>query len=179
MNETQLQSVPRRGDEIETVAQDIASLARELSAETEGRRELPAELVGRLRDSGLLRSGAPLEVEGLELAPGAALRCAEEVARGDASAGWCVSIAITSSLLAAYLPQSGRDELFGGGEGVAAGVWAPRGKARPVDGGVEVSGRWAFCSGIAHSDLLFAGCLVDSGARPAGERPTPSVVALR
>jgi alkylation response protein AidB-like acyl-CoA dehydrogenase len=163
----------------EAQLKDISSMARELSAETERARELPGELVGRLRDSGLLRAGAPREVEGLELAPGAALGCAEEVARGDASAGWCVSIAVTSSLLAAYLPASSREELFGGGQGVAAGVWAPRGRARPVDGGVAVSGRWAFCSGIAHADLLFAGCIVEGDARSANERPVPNVVALR
>jgi alkylation response protein AidB-like acyl-CoA dehydrogenase len=158
----------------------IASMAGELAQETERRRELPGELVERLRDSGLLRAGAPREVEGLELPPGTALQCAEEIARGDASAGWCVSIAITSSLLAAYLPDSGRDELFGGGEGVASGVWAPRGKARPVDGGVAVSGRWAFCSGISHADMLFAGCMIDNGAPSGGsDRPKPSVVALR
>ena len=143
MSETQLQTVPPRGDEIEAVARDISALARELAAETERRRQLPDELVARLRDSGLLRAGRRSRLTALELAPGPALRCAEEVARGDASAGWCVSIAITSSLLAAYLPAESRAELFGDGEGVAAGVWAPRGKARSVDGGVVVSGRWA------------------------------------
>jgi indole-3-acetate monooxygenase len=179
MNETQTQTAPRRGDEIEGVARDISAVARELAAETERRRQLADELVGRLRDSGLLRAGAPREVGGLELAPGPALRCAEEVARGDASAGWCVSIAITSSLLAAYLPAESRAELFGDGQGIAAGVWAPRGKARSVDGGVVVSGRWAFCSGIMHSDLLFAGCFVESDASEASERSAPSVVAIR
>jgi alkylation response protein AidB-like acyl-CoA dehydrogenase len=93
------------------------------------------------------------------------------VARGNASAGWCVSIAITSSLLVAYLPASSRDALFGDGRGVAAGVWAPRGTGRTVDGGVVVSGRWAFCSGITHADMMFAGCLVD-------DQRVPSVVAL-
>src|ERR1700730_16955039 len=177
MNETQLQTAPPRADEIEGVARDISALAGELAVEIEHRRQLPHELVARLRDSGLLRAGAPREVGGSELAPGLALRCAEEIARGDASAGWCVSIAITSSLLAAYLPADGRAELFGGGQGIAAGVWAPRGKARSVDGGVVVSGRWAFCSGIAHADLLFAGCVIESDARSASERPAPSVVA--
>ncbi len=179
MNETQAQTAPPRGDEIERVARDISALARELAAETESRRQLADELVARLRDSGLLRGGAPLEVGGLELAPGPALRCAEEIARGDASAGWCVSIAITSSLLAAYLRAESRAELFGDGQAVAAGVWAPRGKARSVDGGVAVSGRWAFCSGIMHSDLLFAGCFVESDTSAANERPRPSVVAIR
>jgi alkylation response protein AidB-like acyl-CoA dehydrogenase len=126
-----------------------------------------------------MRAGAPEELGALELAPGPSLKAAEEIARGDASAGWCVSIAITSSLLAAYLPDEDRDQLFGDGRGVAAGVWAPRGKARPVDGGVVVSGRWAFCSGITHADLLFAGCMVATDTPSAGDRPRPSVVALR
>jgi alkylation response protein AidB-like acyl-CoA dehydrogenase len=180
MNDTEppATTAPAEENEIEQVARDISGLARKLAVETDRARRLPEELVAALRDSGLLRAGAPVEVDGSELAPGAALRCAEEVARGDASAGWCVSIAITSSLLAAYLPSEAREELFGGGQGIAAGVWAPRGKARPVDGGVVVSGRWAFCSGITHADLLFAGCFVDNDARPSSERPVPSVVAL-
>lgn len=164
-------------EEIEQVVREIAGLADAMAAETERERRLPDELVAALRESGLLRGGAPTEVAGLELAPGVALRFAEEVARGDASAGWCVSIAITSSLLAAYLPPEPREDLFGGGQGVAAGVWAPRGKARPVDGGVVVSGRWGFCSGITHSDLLFAGCLVDTGGQPSG-RPAHLIVAI-
>jgi alkylation response protein AidB-like acyl-CoA dehydrogenase len=62
---------------------------------------------------------------------------------------------------------------------VASGVWAPRGKARPVDGGFLVSGRWAFCSGISHADVMFAGCVVEADSSSAGERQMPSVVALR
>jgi indole-3-acetate monooxygenase len=150
-------------------AREIADLARGMADEIDSGRRLPTELVEALRDSGLLRAGAPVEVDALELPAGTALRCAEEVARGDASAGWCVSIAITSSLLVAYLPPSSREELFGGGRGVAAGVWAPQGKARRVPDGVVVSGRWAFCSGITHADVLFAGCLLED---------RPAVVAL-
>jgi alkylation response protein AidB-like acyl-CoA dehydrogenase len=169
--------------DIDELARQASALARALAPQIEKERRLPDELVDRLRDGGLLLGGAPTEVGGPELAPAVALRCAEEIARGDASAGWCVSIAVTSSLLAAYLPASSRDELFGHGHTVAAGVWAPRGQARPVDGGVVVSGRWAFCSGIPHADVMFAGCFVtadaDSDADAAVKRPAPSVVAFR
>jgi alkylation response protein AidB-like acyl-CoA dehydrogenase len=150
-------------------AREIAELARGIADHIDSARRLPPELVEALRDSGLLRAGAPVEVGALELPAGIALRCAEEVARGDASAGWCVSIGITSSLLVAYLPPQSRDELFGDGRGLAAGVWAPQGKATRVPGGVVVSGRWAFCSGITHADVLFAGCMLDD---------KPAVVAL-
>jgi indole-3-acetate monooxygenase len=160
MHDTEVTTLP-----VEERALQIAGMARSVADQIEADRKLPAELIGALRDSGLLRAGAPVEVEGLELPAGTALRCAEEVARGDTSAGWCVSIAITSSLLVAYLPPSSRDELFGQGRGVAAGVWAPQGKARPVNGGVMVSGRWAYCSGITHADVMFAGCLLKD--RPA------------
>ncbi|REL56559.1 acyl-CoA dehydrogenase family protein, partial [Mycobacterium tuberculosis] len=90
--------------EIEILAEKIARWARARSAEIERDRRLPDELVTRLREAGLLRATMPREVAAPELAPGRALRCAEAVARGDASAGWCVSIAITSALLVAYLP---------------------------------------------------------------------------
>ena len=130
-----------------------------------------------LRESGLMRGGASADVGAPELPPAVTLRCAEEIARGDTSAGWCVSIAATSSLLAAYLPEGPRRELFGDPDFIAAGVWAPRGKVRPVDGGLAVSGRWTFCSGISHSGVLFAGCM--PAEPPAdGSRPLPIVVAL-
>jgi alkylation response protein AidB-like acyl-CoA dehydrogenase len=89
-----------------------------------------------------------------------------------------VSIAITSSLLAAYLPAESRAELFDDPRMIAAGVWAPRGQARPVDGGVVVSGRWAYCSGITHSAVFFAGCIVDDGQSASEAKPAPSVIAI-
>src|SRR6059036_1861952 len=104
-------SRPRHAD-IEAVAGQIAEAASQVADRVELDRQLPDELLTPLHASGLLRAGAPVEADGLELEPGVALRCAEEIARGDASAGWCVSIAVTSSLLVAYLPPETRDELF-------------------------------------------------------------------
>ncbi|OBK45824.1 hydroxylase [Mycobacterium kubicae] len=149
----------------------MGAAAQQFSPQIDRDRQLPEELLAQLNQAGLLRATMPREVDALELAPGSALRCAEAVARGDTSAGWCVSIAITSALLVAYLPAATRDEMFGGGRGVAAGVWAPRGKAKSAAGGVVVSGRWSFCSGITHADMMFAGCFIDDGR-------VPSVVAL-
>ena len=146
--------------------------------EIEQQRRLPDELLGALKSSGLMRAGASTDVGALELAPGVTLACAEEIARGDASAGWCVSIAATSSLLGGYLPDRPRAELLGEPEHIGAGVWAPRGKARPVEDGFVVSGRWAFCSGISHANVLFAGCMPDVDLGADGAKRTPVVAAL-
>jgi len=123
-----------------------------------------------------MRSGAPASLGAAQASPAVVLRCAEEVARGDASAGWCVSIAATSSLLAGWLSADGAAEVFGSPDAIAAGVWAPRGTAQLVDGGYRVSGRWAFCSGIEHSDYLFGGCIVTSGDAGSG---TPRILGMR
>ncbi|HWX51927.1 MAG TPA: acyl-CoA dehydrogenase family protein [Solirubrobacteraceae bacterium] len=178
MTDQQLQPAAPADHELGGIAREISELARELATETERRRRLADELLLRLRASGVMLAGAPREAGGLELPPGIALRCAEEIARGDASAGWCVSIAATSSLLAAYLPVDGRAGLFDDPRGIAAGVWAPRGRAHVVDGGVLVSGRWAYCSGIDHAGVFFAGCFIEDGENPPGERSLPSVVGM-
>lgn len=178
MHDPQLHHAAAGGAAIELLAAEISELARSLAPETERRRQLADELLSRLRASGLMIAGAPREVGGLELAPGLALRCAEEIARGDASAGWCVSIAATSSLLAAYLPAEGRDRLFADPQGIASGIFAPRGRARAVDGGVIVSGRWAYCSGIMHAGVLFAGCFVEGDDAPSDAPPRPHSVGM-
>ena len=167
-------AAPSTGD-LDRAAEKLSARARELAPAIESDRRLPDELVAALRASGLFRAGAPACVGAAEAPPAVTLRCAEAVARGDASAGWCVSIAATSSLLAGWLAPEGLAEVFGDPEKVAAGVWAPRGSARRVEGGYRVSGRWAFCSGILHSDHLFGGCMVENDG---GDAPTPRVLGI-
>jgi alkylation response protein AidB-like acyl-CoA dehydrogenase len=164
---------------VEELAAEIAALARELAEETEAARRLPEPLLARLRESGLMRAGAPREAGGLEMVPGELLRHAAAIAAGDASAGWCVSIAATSSLLAGYLEPEGREELFADPAGIASGIFAPRGTARPAEGGFTVSGRWPYCSGIEHAGVLFAGCfLAAEGEAGPASRPLPIVVGM-
>jgi indole-3-acetate monooxygenase len=165
------------GAELDTLTDRASALARDLAATTERERALPQALVDQLRATGLMRAGAPAALGALEASPATTLSGAEKIARGDASAGWCVSIAATSSLLSAYLPDRGAAEIFGDPSSVAAGVWAPRGRAVAVEEGLRVSGRWPFCSGISHSQWLFAGCVLDQHQADA-EAPILRVVAL-
>jgi alkylation response protein AidB-like acyl-CoA dehydrogenase len=162
-------------EDLERAAARLSVLARDLAPAIETERRLPDELVGELRAAGLFRAGAPAAIGAPEAPPAVTLGCAEAVARGDASAGWCVSIAATSSLLAGWLPTQGLAETFADPATVAAGIFAPRGSAHRVDGGYRVSGRWAFCSGITHSNYLFAGCMV---ADDGDGKPTMRTVGM-
>ena len=149
-----------------STAQTLADLAREVAPTAEADRALAPDLLDALRAQGLFALGVPRSLGGGECPPGEALVAAETIARGDASPGWCVSIATTSGLLGAYLPDEGAQEVFGDPRSAAAGVWAPRGRGQAVDGGVVVSGRWSFCSCIRHADWLFAGFVLETGAKP-------------
>jgi indole-3-acetate monooxygenase len=148
-------------------AVEAAAVARELAEETERGRQLAPGLVAELKAHDLLRIGLTADLGGAEPTAAEILEAAETIAVGDASAGWCVSIAATSSLLGAYLPAKGAQEVFGDPASVAAGVWAPRAKGSAVDGGVRISGRWSFCSGVRHSDWIFLGFVQDGQVRTA------------
>jgi alkylation response protein AidB-like acyl-CoA dehydrogenase len=156
-----------RTDPIER-ATALAPLAARLAPETEAQRRLAPELAGALRESGLLRLGVPAAVGGEEATPAAILEAAETLARADGSAGWIVSIACTASVLAGWMAPEAAREVLGSPETVAVGVFSPRARGVPADGGgLRVTGRWPFCSGIAHADWFFAGCLIEADGHPA------------
>ncbi|MFJ9565188.1 acyl-CoA dehydrogenase family protein [Streptomyces fuscichromogenes] len=159
-------------------ADRIRLLAQSTAPDNERAGRLAAELVEALRESGLMRCAAPAELGAAQAPPAVSLECAETIARGDAAAGWCVAIALVTSLLGAYLPPKGAAEILGDHSSVPAGVWAPRGTARRVDGGVVVSGRWSFCSGITHADHFFGGCLLNDGGSGGPGAPTMRIVGI-
>ena len=80
----------------------------------------------------------------------------------------------TLSGMAAFLSDEAIDEIFVGGKApLAAGVAAPSGEATPVEGGYRVSGRWAFASGIRHSQWVAFGAMV-----PAANSDSPQQIRV-
>ncbi|MFD8162173.1 acyl-CoA dehydrogenase family protein, partial [Streptomyces malaysiensis] len=80
---------------LEEAADRIRLQARAVAADNERDRRLTPELIDALRDSGLMRCGAPETLGAAQAPPALSLECAETIARGDAATGWCVSIALT------------------------------------------------------------------------------------
>jgi len=145
-------------------ARELAPLAREGAGEADANRRLSAELEQGLRDSGLLRMLVPASLDGGEASPGQMVAAVEELARADGAAGWCLAVACTGGVLAAFMEPASAREVFGDPRGWVGGVFAPKGRAVPGPGGdLTVSGRWPFASGSAHCDWLMGGCLVQSG----------------
>jgi indole-3-acetate monooxygenase len=153
-------------------AERLAARAAELASHSERARRLPRELVSELAAAGLFRLCVPSAVGGLETPPTTLIESVEALARGDGSAAWCVAIGATSGLLLGYLPQASTAEVFATPETILGGVFAPRGRAVPIDGGFRVSGRWPFASGCQHCDWLMGGTVVETS--PGELRSLPS-----
>ncbi len=128
---------------------------------------MPPELARRFAEAGLFRMSVPTEYGGTRTELSAQLDVIEAIARVDASAGWCVMIACTTSVLSGHLDDRVCTEVFGADPlASACGVYAPKGEAIPVEGGYRVSGRWSFASGCRHSAWRLGGAVVASADGP-------------
>ena len=145
------------------------------AAEIEELRRLPADLSSALVDTGLGRAWAPARYGGLELPVLELLDAVESLATFEAGTAWCGMIAATTSLLGGYLPERWAEEIYGDPRAITGGHAAPQGRARPVEGGLLVSGQWQWGSGSFHCTWIGGGTVVvdDAGA------PAPRADGLR
>jgi alkylation response protein AidB-like acyl-CoA dehydrogenase len=156
-------------------AQRIAPLVRACRDEGERERRLPAQVLAAMHEARLFRMYIPEALDGLEIDPITSMIVVEEIARADAAAAWNLMLGATYGLWAAFLPEDVAREIYSAPDAVVAGALRPTGRARAVDGGFVVDGRWSFASGIRHSAWWNAGCLVvrDGGGEAAPRPPAP------
>lgn len=157
--------------DVVSAARALAPIAQAAADQAERDRRLPQEVVQGMIAAGLPNMLVPQTLGGGEVHPATMVRAIEELALGDGAAAWCAIIAATSGIPAAYMEEDAAREIFGPDD-VVGGVFAPRGKATPVEGGYSVSGRWPFASGCQHCTWLQGGTLTAPDGASAGERPT-------
>ena len=163
-------------DGISTSIRELLPAIRTRRQEIELARRLPRDLVEELRKTGIFSLGVPRAIGGEEAAPLDLMRAIEAVATADGSTGWCAMIATGCNIASGYMSESGAREVFVDPTAPSAGIAAPAGAAVRVDGGVRVSGRWPFASGITHCEWVWAGCMVMEGGRPRMTPKGPEIV---
>ncbi|MCP4003976.1 MAG: flavin-dependent monooxygenase [bacterium] len=147
---------------LETV-REMSAAIRLRGDEIERARQVPADIVGDLRQNGIFRLCIPKALGGAEAHALETLQVIEEIARADGSTAWVVMVGSTTALLSGYLDDGWSKQIYGSDPRViTAGVTAPNGRARRVEGGIEVTGQWQWGSGCHHADwLIGASLLVD------------------
>ena len=148
-------------------ARDLGPTLAERSERIEAHRTLPDDVVADLTDAGLFRLLTPADLGGPELDVATAIDVIAEVSRHDGAAGWCVMIAGTTSLQAGFLPLDVATLIFGPADSCVGGYAAPVGRAVAVDGGLRVTGTWAWGSGTHHCTWIGGGArIVDADGTP-------------
>ena len=149
---------------------------RKRRAEIEQARRLPRDLAEALRESGVFKLSVARAIGGDEAPPAEIMQTIETVATADGSAGWCTMIGLGNNIASGYMQESGAREVFADPAAPLAGIAAPAGAAVRVDGGVTVTGRWPFASGITHCDWVWAGCLVMENGKPRMTPMGPEII---
>src|SRR6201989_1204406 len=150
---------------------DPVARARELGPEivaaadeVERTRRIPASLLERLHDVRLFRMVLPRSAGGDEVEPWVYVAALEEIARHDASIGWNVFVGNSSALIAPFLDGEVNRTIFGNPRTIVS--WGPpnASRARAVDGGYRLTGKWDFSSGCRQANSLGAhGHVVEPG----------------
>ena len=143
--------------------------------ESEQLRRLSPTSVEALRSSGLFKMKSPREVGGAEAHPVSQMDVIEAVTMIDPAAAWCMFItsAVTGGMFA-ILSDEAVDEVLADGFPFMAGSLRPGGLARRVDGGYRVSGRWAWGSGVEHSDWAAVPVFSDGSGPPVIRAVVPT-----
>ncbi len=141
-------------------------VAERADTATEERR-LPEANVRDFLDAGLFQILQPKRVGGLELDFGMLVEVGAVISRVCASSGWNVSNIASHHWMLGMWPEEAQNEVWGkNGETadtlICASVIFPAGRAKRVDGGYLLSGRWPFCSGIDPSEWNMLGGMVEA-----------------
>ena len=149
---------------------DMAALIRADAAKAESNGDATPEVVAAMKQAGLYWMLVPEEFGGGGLDICSTVDVLSEVSRADASAGWALmATASTTALACTHVGPAAFDHMFGGTQlPMVAGMLAPTGRAREVEGGYEVEGKFSFGSGCLHADWFCAGTVIVDDNKPAG-----------
>jgi 3-hydroxy-9,10-secoandrosta-1,3,5(10)-triene-9,17-dione monooxygenase len=159
-------------DEAIRRARALAPTLRQRADRAEGARQMEKETLDDLHRAGLFRFHQPRRWGGMELPFVAIFDIPGEIARGCASTAWNVAnLGIHHWMLALY-DERAQEEVWGQDPEaiIASGIAFPQGRARRVDGGFEVSGRWNFSSCVNIADWNMLAVTVRDGERVTGHR---------
>jgi 3-hydroxy-9,10-secoandrosta-1,3,5(10)-triene-9,17-dione monooxygenase len=151
---------------------DLLPVLRERAQETEDARNVPAESVKAIEDTGFFRLLQPTRFGGLEDEPVTFLAAVRLIASACGSTGWVASVLGVHAWQLALFPPQAQDEVWDGDPAARmSSSYAPTGRAEAVAGGHRLTGRWSFSSGCDHATWVLLGAIVlDGDGKPADFR---------
>lgn len=151
---------------------EVGKKAEARRIEIEQERVLPKDLAAALKATGVLRIWVAEAYGGLEGNVLDLVNAIQTLAYYNGSLAWVASVTGTGSLTSGYLQAENAQEAFGQADAMLGGFAAPVGRAKKVEGGLIVNGRWGWGSGTSHCSTIIGGIMI-LGKKE--ERPIPAV----
>jgi 3-hydroxy-9,10-secoandrosta-1,3,5(10)-triene-9,17-dione monooxygenase len=153
-------------------ARALAPKLRERSIATNKAGRIPDETIDDFWNLELNYLLKPRKFGGAAIRPDEAFQVAFELGRGDGSAAWVWAVMLIHDLFVAHFPEEFQHEYWGKDRTLSASSFLPNGRPAPAEGGVRVSGKWSFCSGVDNADWMFLGVFFGP---PSGGSPMPDI----
>ena len=164
-------SAPPSLEELRRRAEALVPVLRERAQKTEALRRIPDETIADLHQTGLFRMLQPARVGGSELPYSAMIELAAIIGRGCGSTAWVLNNLASHHWMLGYWPKEAQDEIWGTSPETLIGsaFIFPGGRARKVEGGYRLTGRWPFSSGVDASGWNMIAAVVPDEQTGASE----------
>lgn len=141
----------------------------ERAAEAEKLRRLPDDTVSDLIASGFTELLVPARYGGQQAAFPDILDPVRRLAHGCTSSAWTIGFLALHNWMLALFGEQAQQDAFDRRPFLAPAPLAPTGRGLPVDGGIRLTGRWSWATGVMHGNwiIVAALCGPDDGIYPA------------
>jgi len=149
-------------DELRAAAEALVPALRERAPRAEELRRLPDETIADLHRTGLFRILQPGRVGGSELPFRSIVELVAVIGRACGSTAWVLANLAAHHWLLGMWPPEAQDEIWGQSPDnlIGSALIFPRGRAKRVDGGYRLTGRWPYSSGIDAASWNLFGAIV-------------------
>ena len=163
-----------QADAADVNAEFVAALAQRAD-EAERLRRLPAATISDFKACGLATLLLPARFGGRQAQFSQLLDPVRRMAHGCASSAWTLGFYTLHNWMLSLFDIEAQEEVFASGPVLAPAPLAPTGRGVVVDGGIRLTGRWSWATGIMDADWVMVGAVIEGGA---GESIYPALVAL-
>jgi len=147
---------------------NIAKEAEARKEEIEQLRNIPEDIISQVKQAGLVKAWATRSVGGSESLVSEVSSKIVDIAYHNGSLAWIVGVTGCSSLFAGFVDEDMSRILFESPYAMVGGFAGPAGMAIKVDGGLQVTGRWSWGSGITHCTHIVGGVMILEDGKPVG-----------
>lgn len=153
---------PRDLPESAVISDEFVAALASRAVEAEKLRRLPAETINEFRASGLPSLLAPAKFGGTQAPFSALLDPVRRMAHGCTSSAWTLGFYTLHNWMLSLFELQAQEEVFASGPVLAPAPLAPTGKGVAVDGGIRLTGRWSWATGIMDAEWVIVGAIVES-----------------